>query len=65
MARGLVELQYVAPDSNGLFLGAISESGEATKEMLCNAVHRLCQMQPLLRMWHVAWHVHLTCSQAA
>ena len=27
MHQGLVELQYVAPHSNGLFRGAISESG--------------------------------------
>jgi len=35
---GLVELQYVAPDSNGLFLGAISESGSLSAGNLEAAV---------------------------
>ena len=35
---GLVELQYVAPDSKGLFGGAISESGGLSATLLKKAL---------------------------
>lgn len=36
--QGLVELQYVAPQSNGLFRGAISESGWDSAELYVEMV---------------------------
>ena len=60
MHQGLVELQYVAPHSNGLFRGAISESGRTV--CICGPLwpcRQHCSLKAalVLEVWQQLWQL--------
>jgi len=58
---GLVELQYVSPQSNGLFRGAISESGSLGAQKLATALASATQIAAGLGCTTEAKKVNKTC----
>jgi len=58
---GLVELQYVSPAANGLFNGAISESGGLDATSITDALQNTLQMAEIVGCTDSAGHVNRHC----